>query len=71
MADDKTKWMSSHELAKRLLAHRDNDVKVIVNRIEVPIAEVFYRPDGDAVMIELYDGEDLRAALVVPSDRHA
>lgn len=56
-------WLTSRLLAELLARRRDNDIKVDVGGILVPIQDVVYWPAADAYVIELVDGEDLRVAL--------
>lgn len=63
MLEDTSRWVTSKALAECLTGRRDNDVKVVVNGIPVPIAAVYYEPEVDQFHIELVDGDDLRQAL--------
>lgn len=60
---DPSSWMTSQELGRLLMAHRDNDVRVDVDGITVPIASAAYSPDADMILIKLVDGVDLAVAL--------
>lgn len=59
-----TNWITSRMLKEFLAARRDNDVKVNVRGILVPISDVRYNPHADAIVIELVEGTDLRQALI-------
>jgi hypothetical protein len=58
-----TDWITSKSLMESLSAHRDNDVKVEINGVLVPIAAVYYHPAADTIILKLADGEDLLMAL--------
>lgn len=56
--------MSSHELARALLKHRDNDVKIEINNIHVPVGTCYYNHFGDQMCIEPdFNSEDYRIAM--------
>jgi hypothetical protein len=59
-----TNWITTRMLKEFLAARRDNDVKVNIRDILVPIADVHYDADADAIVIELVEGTDLRQALM-------
>lgn len=61
--DEKDQWLSSHQAAKFMLRHRDNDLKVTVSATNVPVRGVIYDHLADSVVILLYEGEDLRQAM--------
>jgi hypothetical protein len=63
---DKSTWLSSHDLAEALGSTRDNDVKVDIDGILVPVAGVRYDHNADAVVITLVAGENLAVALSPP-----
>lgn len=56
-------WLTSDAVEAFLRGRRDNDIKVNLRGILVPIQSVHYRPVADVYVIELVDGEDLRIAL--------
>lgn len=62
---NKDQWVTSRTLAEFLIGHqRDNDVKVLVNGILVPIIGLGYDPRADAITITLDEGGiDYRAAM--------
>ena len=61
--DDKSTWMTSHDVAMALNRCRNNDVKVSIDGCLVPVANVQYDRFADVMVIELVDGQDLRIAL--------
>lgn len=57
-------WLCSHELVRFLGGrHRDNDVKVLLHGIYVPLAGVRYDRTADVFVISIdEDSEDYRIA---------
>lgn len=56
-------WMTSARIARYLRGRRDNDIRVDVNGVYVPIRDVHYDSLEDVYVVDLIDGEDLRVAL--------
>lgn len=54
--------ITSRPLADWLGKHRDNDVKVTVHNIQVPIGAAHYCDLADSIVLHLVDGNDLRQA---------
>jgi hypothetical protein len=61
--DDPSTWMLSHQVAQALGAHRNNDLRVMVNNTLVPVAGVAYHGLADAMVIDLAESEELRIAM--------
>jgi hypothetical protein len=60
---DKHHWVTSAKLVALLTGRRDNDVKVVLNGIFVPIADISYNSTADVFVIEMdEDCEDYRIA---------
>lgn len=68
LVDDPCQWMTSARLKRLLGEHRDNDVKVNIGGMLVPIAELTYWRTADCLVLELVDGEDLAVALTPTPD---
>jgi hypothetical protein len=63
MLDDKSKWLMTEDLQAALAGYRNNDIKVEIQGIGVPLAACYYEPAADCWMLVPYDGEDLKTAL--------
>jgi hypothetical protein len=50
---DKEDWLSSRDLVEHLGSRRDNDVRVVINGILVPIAGIRYESLRDMYVIAL------------------
>lgn len=59
----KDQWLTSRGVARFLHGRRDNDIKVEVNGILVPIGRIYYSSIADSYVLELAEGLDLRVAL--------
>lgn len=66
--DEKDHWLDSHALAERLIGHRNNDVRVDVGGILVPVEKVGYDRAADVIVIHLYRGSDWRIAWMGRGD---
>lgn len=56
--------LSSHELARALLARRDNDVKILINGLEVPVGDIVYHVAADQlIIVPDTDSKDYRIAM--------
>lgn len=58
----------SHEVARDITDHRNNDLVVLINGRHVPVAGVRYDRTADQMVIDLVDGEDLAVALAPDPD---
>lgn len=54
--------LTGRPLAGWLARHRDNDVKVYIHNVAVPIGAAHYCDLADSIILHLVDGEDLREA---------
>lgn len=50
---DTSRWQTSKVLAAFLGSKRDNDVKVMIHGVPVPILDCYYSSAGDQFVIEL------------------
>lgn len=63
MNEDKSAWKTSRDIGSFLFGRRDNDVKVDIDGVFVPVADVYYNAAADAYVIELIDGEDFKTVM--------
>lgn len=63
MSDDKSEWLTSKTVAEFLIGRRDNDIKCNVDGIYVPIRGVRYDGRADTIVLDLYEGDDWKAAM--------
>lgn len=63
MTDNKEQWLTTKDLQEIFAGHRDNDIKVKIRGILVPLASASYHPIADCWVLEPYDGDDLETAL--------
>lgn len=64
MSEDTSSWLTSKPVASFLRLRRDNDLKVRVNGILVPVEDVYYDQHADSIVLELFHGEDYKMALM-------
>lgn len=61
---DKSEWLTSKDLAEFLAKRRENDIRVSIHNIGVPIIDIYYDSADDVIEIFLdEDSEDYRTAL--------
>jgi hypothetical protein len=68
MTDDKSQWLTTRDVQQALAGRRDNDIKVEINGTLVPLTKIYYESAGDCWVLEPYNGDDLKGALLVGED---
>lgn len=63
MNENKSTWLTTGALRDALDGHRDNDIKVEIRGVLVPLSEIYYLRAGDTWVLVPYDGDDLATAL--------
>lgn len=63
---NRDQWISSKDMAEFLSGRRNNDIRVRLRGVNVPIIDVHYDRMADMIIIEL-DGEDFEYKVALSS----